>query len=225
MMCSRSFFILEDKKCDKANNRIMNQIIVLKQMNKRRRSFFKFQFVVSVLALIMVFFFSMNKRKKDREMMKFSETMNRAFQVETMYTTKQDKKEITDSKNSYFGKITIPKIELEYSIFNTCDDELLKILPCKFYGQSIEQKGNIAIAGHNYEDHRFFGNLHKLQVGDTIYLEDLTGIFYRYTVYDKYKVQPDDFNCLKAQKTYDLTLVTCDNLNAKRLVIKASRKI
>ena len=196
----------------------MNQIIVVKPINKKIRNFFRIQLTISIsIVILMCIFYAQNWRKR-QEKGRISEAMNQAFKLETVYSAQKD-----DSKNQYFGKITIPKIKLEYTIFNECNDELLKILPCKFYGGNIKESGNIGIAGHNFDDNRFFGNLNQLKKGDTIYLEDQNGAKYQYRVYDKYKVNPDDFECLKATKKYDLTLVTCDNLNQKRLVVKASR--
>ena len=199
----------------------MNQIIVVKSIYKKRQRFFQLQLVVSILALLVLLFFSFVKGKRRREMSQISDMMNQVFQVETIYATCQ--KESSQAEKQYFCKIRIPKINLEYSVFNRCDEELLQILPCRFYGAEIGERGNIAIAGHNYEDDRFFGNLNQLKKGDTIYLEDLKGTKYRYLVYDKYKVTPDDFSCLTANRKYDLTLVTCDNVQQKRLIIKASR--
>ena len=156
-------------------------------------------------------------------MASLSQMMNQVFQVEAMYSGVKTSTEINTQENQYFGKITIPKLELEYSVFNQCTDELLKILPCKFYGENLEKQGNIGIAAHNYDDNRFFGNLNQLKKGDSIYLENQNGKQYQYIVYDKYKVAPDDFKCLQPKRKYDLTLLTCDNFNQKRLVIKASR--
>lgn len=156
-------------------------------------------------------------------MQKVSQIINQAFEVETVYQAQKADIEQRMTQNKYLGKIVIPKINLEYSVFNECSDELLKILPCKFYGVNLNEKGNICIAGHNYNDTRFFSKLDKLKKGDTVYLGDLNGLNYKYVVYDKYKVQPNDFECLKPMKKYDLTLVTCDNSNGKRLVIRAGR--
>ena len=200
----------------------MNQIIVLKQKNQKQKKFFKTQFVVSLLIVFGLGFYYLRNWKKSQEMSAVSESVNQAFQLEKIYVAQKSSRE-AKRQNPYFGKITIPAIELEYSVFNECTDELLKILPCKFYGVEMQEKGNICIAGHNYDDNRFFGNLNKLKKGDTIYLEDLMGNKHQYRIYDKYKVAPNDFECLKAQRKYDLTLVTCDNLNDKRFVIKASR--
>lgn len=206
-----------------ANNITMNQIIALKKINPKRKNLFKLQFIVSILALLISGFFYLRKWKRENEMVSLSQMMNQVFQVEAMYSGVKTSTEINTQENQYFGKITIPKLELEYSVFNQCTDELLKILPCKFYGENLEKQGNIGIAGHNYDDNRFFGNLNQLKKGDSIYLENQNGKQYQYIVYDKYKVAPDDFKCLQPKRKYDLTLLTCDNFNQKRLVIKASR--
>lgn len=68
----------------------MNQIIALKQMNKKRKNLFKIQFVVSILALIILCFFYLKKWKKDREMAQISQMMNQVFQVETMYLARKN---------------------------------------------------------------------------------------------------------------------------------------
>lgn len=201
----------------------MNQIMMIKPENKLHKNFFKIQFILSILVLIFLSFYCAKKWKQEQEIQKVSQVVNQAFELETVYQTQKAAIEEKVSENKYFGKITIPKIDLAYSIFNECNDELLKILPCKFYGANLNEKGNICIAGHNYNDTRFFSKLDKLDKGDTIYLGDLNGQNYQYIVYDKYKVEANDFACLKPVRKYDLTLVTCDNTNGKRLVVRASR--
>lgn len=197
---------------------------MVKQVNQLHKKLFKVQFVSSILVLMILLFCGINEWKRKTEMQKMSQVINQAFELETVYQAQKTRMEEQINENSYFGKIMIPKLDLEYSVFNQCNDELLKILPCKFYGVNIGEKGNICIAGHNYNDARFFGKLDKLNKGDTIYLSDLSGKNYKYIIYDKYKVDPNDFSCLEQRKNYDLTLLTCDNTNGKRLVVRASRK-
>ncbi len=201
----------------------MNQIIVLKQGNKLHKRFFKTQLIVSILAVMALCGYQFGKKRKEAEMEQVSVLLNQAFRLETVYTVQRSSQEISNEQNRYFATIKIPKINLEYSVFNECNDELLKILPCRFYGAELGEKGNICIAGHNYEDERFFGQLSQLKKGDRIYLEEREGTTYQYVVYEKYKVKPDDFTCLEPMRKYDLTLVTCDNLNQKRWIIRASR--
>ena len=75
----------------------------------------------------------------------------------------------------FFGIIEIPKINIYYPVFSELSDELLKIAPCKFYGNSPEKPGNICIAGHNYVDNKFFSNLPELEKDDLIEIYDLNG--------------------------------------------------
>lgn len=200
----------------------MNQIIITKQVNKLHKRFFKGQLIISVVALILLGFYSFKKWNQERQIEKVSQVMNQAFAVEVMYKAQKAQVEETE-QNKYFGKIRIPKINLEYSVFCECNDELLKLLPCKFFGVDLGEKGNICIVGHNYKDTRFFSQLDQLKKGDKIYLSDLNGQEYRYVVYEQYKVNPEDMECLKPNRTYDLTLITCDNSNQRRWVVKASR--
>ena len=201
----------------------MNQIMLTKQVNQLHKRLFKMQLILSVFILTFLFCYTIQNWRKEQEMQKISQIVNQAFEVETIYQAQKADIEQKIAQNKYLGKIMIPKIDLEYSVFNECNDELLKILPCKFYGVNLNEKGNICIAGHNYNDNRFFSKLDKLKSGDTIYLGDLKGQNYQYIVYDKYKVQPNNFECLNPIKKYDLTLITCDNSNGKRLVVRASR--
>lgn len=192
-------------------------------MNQLHKRFFKIQLLLSITVLVFLLCFGMYEWRQEKKLQKVSQVINQAFEIETVYEAQKTMLVSNVNHNQYFGKITIPKIDLEYSVFNECNDELLKILPCKFYGVNLGEKGNICIAGHNYHDTRFFSRLNKLKVGDFIYLGDLKGKNYPYVVYDKYSVKPDDFECLKPRKSYDLTLLTCDYTNEKRFIIKAEK--
>lgn len=124
----------------------MNQIIMMKQVNQLHRRFFKIQFLVSMIVLVFLACFSAKQRKQEQELQKVSQVINQAFELETVYEAQKTTLEPNVNENQYFGKITIPKIDLEYSIFNECNDALLKVLPCKFYGVNLGEKGNICIA-------------------------------------------------------------------------------
>ena len=85
------------------------------------------------------------------------------------------------------------------------------------------QTGNLCVAGHNYVDYRFFSRLNELKKGDSIEIYDLTGQKVFYKVYDKFEIDPSDSSCT-SQNTNgqkEITLLTCNNVNGKRLVIKA----
>lgn len=129
----------------------------------------------------------------------------------------------TLSYSNIFGRIVIPEFNIEYTIFNEFSEDLLKISPCKFYGTEIGETGNIAIAGHNYDNHTFFSDINKLEIGDEIYLYSNDNTEYIYTVYNNYETDSNDLDCLNSDflSAMELTLVTCNNVNQKRIIIKA----
>lgn len=121
------------------------------------------------------------------------------------------------------GSIKIPKINLEYDILSSTSDELLKVSLNRYWGANPNQVGNMCIVGHNYLDSRFFGKLHRLNNGDYIQITDAYGTTLKYYVYDKFVADPYDTSCTsqltKGEK--EITLITCYNDGAERLVVKA----
>ena len=121
--------------------------------------------------------------------------------------------------------ITIPSIDCTYPILNTWSEELLKISPCYFHGPEPNQIGNFCILGHNYRNSKFFSKVPTLQIGDKIYIEDLTKTTVEYSVYDIYNVDPSDTRCtsqleqLRQGKT-EITLITCTNDGSQRVIVK-----
>ena len=86
--------------------------------------------------------------------------------------------------------------------------------------------GNMCVAAHNYDDDRFFGNLYKLDLGDEIKIYDSSGYCISYLVYDKFETDNSDTSSTSqdTNSLKEITLVTCNNLNKKRLIIKAKQK-
>lgn len=124
------------------------------------------------------------------------------------------------------GIIQIPKINLYYPVFSYLTEDLLKIAPCKFYGDTPDVNGNICIAGHNYDNSLFFSKLSTLSLDNEIYIFDSNGSEYIYLVYDIYEVEDTNlspvFDYEENEKT--LTLVTCNNFNSNRIILKAKQK-
>ena len=68
-----------------------------------------------------------------------------------------------------------------------------------------------------------FGRLSEAVSGDIVELEDLNGKTVKYSVYDKYVVEPDDTSCTSqlTNGRREVTLITCTNYGTQRLVVKA----
>lgn len=202
----------------------MNQILVTKLENnkkikreKRKIKMFKIQILVSILIIFGLFGKTLLDNYNEYKLEKITQNISKNLKISELYNVEKQSQE----QELYFGKITIPKIELEYMIFNNFSEALMKISPCKFYGVGIGEKGNICIAGHNYNDERFFGRLFELRENDIVKLSTLNDETYIYRIYDIYEIDENDLSCLENKKKYELTLVTCNNTNKKRRIIKA----
>lgn len=190
----------------------MNQIIFLKNSSDYK-IIFLLQFIISLLFITFLFINILINNGYDKELENLSNVIDKNVNLSNLYNKQND---------IYFGKIYINKINIEYIVFNKFSDDLLKISPCKFYGKKLGDVGNICIVGHNYENDSFFSNIYKLEDNDEIILESLDGKKYKYVVYDKKEINSNDISILENTRKFELTLLTCNNSNKKRYVIKAS---
>ena len=127
--------------------------------------------------------------------------------------------------NTYemIGTVNIPSINVNYPILSETSDDLLKVSVCKFWGSNPNQIGNLCIAGHNYRNKRFFSKVPTLKVGDIIEITDLNKNTQKYSVYDKYTVDPSDTSCT-SQITNGkkiVTLLTCTDDSKQRVIVQA----
>lgn len=129
-----------------------------------------------------------------------------------------------DGTNYYtIGRITIPKISVDYPILSETTEELLKKSPCKFWGADPNQVGNFCIVGHNYRNKLFFSKVPTLEIGDIIEITDLSNNTLQYSIYDKFEIEPDNTECTSqlTNGRKEITVITCTNDGKKRVVVKA----
>ena len=121
------------------------------------------------------------------------------------------------------GIIRIPKIELEYPILETTNKETLNLSITKFWGNKINEIGNVSLAGHNNLNGTMFGKTKKLELGDIIELTDIQNVTLKYKVFKMYVIDPNDISCILPEQegTREVTLITCTNGNKNRLIVKA----
>jgi len=121
------------------------------------------------------------------------------------------------------GIIKIPKIELEYPILETTTKETLNLSITKFWGNQINEIGNVSLAGHNNLNGTMFGKTKRLEVGDIIELTDIQNVTLKYKVFKIYVIDPNDISCILPEQegTREVTLITCTNGNKNRLIVKA----
>ena len=205
----------------------MNQILVTSFNNKKEKEYkkiFKVQFVISITIIMFAICFFIYYLYSLKTSENFSKKIISNYNISTLYSNTEKNKETESlAENSIFGIIEIPKINIYYPVFSYLSEENLKVSPCKLYGSKLDDNTNICIAGHNYNNDMFFSNIDKLQNGDEIYIYNNNGFKYIYKVLEKYEVKENDlspiYNYNKNEKT--LTLITCNNLNNNRIIIKA----
>lgn len=209
----------------------MNQILYTGINNKRKHSkknFKSFKFLlyfslflfISSVSYFCVYLYNSKKQEK------FSSALINSFNIDSLYSNEQNytvvKLNNSDEAN-VIGIIKIDKINIEYPILSKTNDDLLKISPCKFFGPDPNKVGNLCIAGHNFDDDRFFSKLYLLNAGDIIKIYAPANVCVYYAIYDKYEIEKSDMNCTSQDTNgnKEVTLITCNNINKKRLILKA----
>ncbi len=127
------------------------------------------------------------------------------------------------------GIVKIPKIDIEYPILDIGDIDPesakapMKMSIIKYWGENVNDYGNLSIAGHNNKSGTMFGKTKKLEIGDIVELTDLTGQTIQYSIYDIFVTDPNDVSILlpKDENIREVTLITCTNGNKQRLILKA----
>lgn len=209
----------------------MNQILFTKNIEKNKKHLkqFKIQFFISLALIILFILYWIYSYRNMTKEEKLADTILNSFNIERLYSSSQDYTIVELNKDNDFfiiGSVEIPKIDVKYPILSTVSDELLKISACRFYGPYPNEIGNLCIAAHNYNDDRFFGNLYKLNIGDIVNIYNSNSKVVSYSVYDKFEISKNDTSCTNqnTNNKREITLVTCNNLNGNRLIIKAKEK-
>lgn len=126
--------------------------------------------------------------------------------------------EIVIEENNYIGYLSIPTLGLELPVLSECNNEKLKIAPCRYFGFS--QTDDFIIAGHNYSKH--FGRLHQLNVDDDVYFINFKQMISHYKVVKKEVLSSTDVDKMLFSD-YDLTLFTCTYDGQQRITICCNR--
>ena len=80
----------------------------------------------------------------------------------------------------------------------------------------------MCLAGHNYNNNKFFSNLYKLNLDDIITIYDSSNISVNYKVSEIFEVDASNTSILEQNTNLrELTLITCNNINKNRIILKA----
>lgn len=211
-----------------------NNLYNIPSKKKMSKKTFNVQFFLSIIAIIIITIVFLYYKITLNNEESFANLLINNYSITKLYSNNNnDNNSNKDYSNeglpadTIIGIIEIPTLNVSYTIFNGLDDELLKTSPCKFYGDFPNTNNpdnlNLCIAGHNYDNNKFFSNIKNLNINDKIILHDNFDNKYMYSVVKNYEVESDDLSPVYTTITdsYELTLVTCNNFNKNRIIIKA----
>lgn len=127
------------------------------------------------------------------------------------------------------GTLEIPKTNIKQPVL--ASHELskagLETALIAIYGPGLNQVGNTTIIGHNFRNGTFFSNNKKLEIGDKIYVTDLSGNRLSYTIYNKYETDENDAEYMTrdTQGAIEVSLSTCTDDSKRRLIIWAKADV
>lgn len=206
----------------------MNQILQTNLNNNNRNSnlvklkkMLKIQFHFSIILIIVIIVSILYNSVKIYKQEKYSKQILNNYNITKLYSNLSLNEDI---ESSYIiGIIEISKINVHYPIFSNYDDELLKTSPCRFYGPLPGKSGNLCIAGHNYDNDKFFSKIITLNTNDEIIIYNNDNKKFFYLVSEIYEVKSDNLSPIYSydKNSKQLTLVTCNNLNNNRIIVKA----
>ncbi len=212
----------------------MNQILQT-SLNKKFsnfykfKKFFRFQLFLSIFLIIFIVSFIFFNKYKLYEQERYSSQILSNYNITKLYSDLKSSDMFSNENvegSHIIGIIDIPKLGIYYPVFSNYDDELLRVSPCKFYGPQPGNVGNLCIAGHNYDNDKFFSKISNLNLNDEIVIYNNFNKKFSYFVFDIYEVKSDDLSPVYSydKNSRQLTLITCNNLNNNRIIVKALYK-
>lgn len=230
----------------------MNQILITEKLYvtpelKKKKKIYQFAFFISIICVFMLssyYIYAEYDRNKSEEVSQdilagiddttankddgiLRVALEADGQEQDVIIEEQnnENKYVTQSGQSYTTEavLNIPTLGINYPVLSETSEELLKISLNKFWGPSPNEVGNYCVVGHNYKNKKMFGKLSEIKNGDIVELTDNSGKTVKYTVYNKYVVEPDDVSCTSqlTNGNKEVTLITCTNYGKQRLVVKA----
>ena len=127
------------------------------------------------------------------------------------------------------GTLEIPKTNVKQPVLasHELSKSVLETALIEIYGPGLNQVGNTTIAGHNFRNGTFFSDNKKLEIGDKLYVTDLSGNRLSYTIYNKYETEENDSEYMTrdTQGAIEVSLTTCTDDSQRRLIIWAKADV
>lgn len=195
-------------------------------MNKKLL-FYKILLLILFIAIIITIILIIKKYGTQKEYEEKNEKIVEVFNTTEEKTDENGLSLLEFEGHKVIGLIKIPAIDLEYPILEQTTDETMLKSISKYWGGEINSYGNVSLAGHNNKiTLTMFGKNKNLKNGDSVFLTDLKNQTIEYIIYDSFITDPDDVSILRTtdENVREVTLITCTNGRANRLITKAREK-
>ena len=187
---------------------------------------FSMLLIVAIVVIGMIAYKYLSEYKNEKES---QETVEAFSNIDFSENTGESQEQLEYKGYKVIGIVKIPKINIEYPILEIGNidpenaKEPMKVSIIKYWGEKVNDYGNLSIAGHNNKSGTMFGKTKNLSKGDIVELTDLEGQTIQYKIYDIFTTTPNDVNILlpRDEKVREVTLITCTNGNKQRLILKA----
>lgn len=141
--------------------------------------------------------------------------------VQSLSITDVLKAQASVDKLPVIGSIVIPKVQLQLPILKGVGRSALAVGAGTMKPTQQLGEGNYALASHYFKGKDIlFGPLYRTQIGDAIYLTDLTNI-YEYKLSVKNIIEATDVYVIEDTANTLLTLITCTEDGKQRLMVQA----
>lgn len=129
-----------------------------------------------------------------------------------------DMPEVDVDGKKCIGTIEIPSLDINLCVTSTFTYDLMRQLPCRYYGSAY--KNNMVIAAHNSWFH--FGRIGTLHSGDKVIFTDASGNKFEYYVDAIEALKPNSVEDVTSGK-WPLTLFTCTLDAQNRIVVRCKQ--
>lgn len=130
--------------------------------------------------------------------------------------------QIKASKMPVIGSIAVPSVHMQLPILKGVGNAVLAIGAGTMKPNQQLGQGNYALAGHYFEEKDIlFSPLYQAQIGDIIYVTDMSNVYEYQLATKKIIAATDVYIVDDIPNQTTLTLITCAEKGSKRLALQA----
>lgn len=142
--------------------------------------------------------------------------------TDTFIDNNQTSTDTTVDGNKVYGVVQIEKVGIEYPIIVYQGAWSLDVSIAHFSGPSLNQPGNVVLAGHRGYNDIFFTKIDQLREGDIVKITDSSNTVISYKVISYFETDANDTSILQpaSDGVRELTLISCSSNWQDRYIVK-----